>query len=67
MAFLAGRVLPDRLTTMSKSSGKAGEEAVQKAIAEGLASLHNYTDEALGKLDDRMSEVRGLQAKGTIF
>merc|ERR1719484_522563 len=45
---------------MSKAGGKSGEEAIQAAIAEGLSSLHNYTDDALGKLDDRMQDVSNL-------
>jgi len=57
---LMAKIVATALTTMSKAGGKSGEEAIQAAIAEGLSSLHNYTDDALGKLDDRMQDVSNL-------
>jgi hypothetical protein len=57
---LMAKIVSTALTTMSKAGGKSGEEAIQAAIADGLSSLHNYTDSALSKLDDRMGDVSAL-------
>merc|ERR1719359_1297984 len=59
---LMAKIVSTALNSMSKAGGKSGENELQAAIAEGLAELHNYTDHALSKLEDRMGDVNAVVA-----